>query len=240
MKYKYSIVIPCYNEEKNLGRLISSLGPLVDQYDVEFLLVENGSNDNSRQILHQLIDERTRGIKPVYVDGNRGYGYGIQQGLKAAQGDYVGWIHADMQMHPSELAAFFDEIEHHSKSEKIFLKGRRTNRHPLELLFTYGQTVFTSCLFGRKLYDIGATPSLFSRTLLDEVPIYKMPNDFSIDIFVYAEAKIRNYTILRPQVSVHDRENGVSSWNSGIKSRIKQSKRIISDSIKIRIGKKVF
>ena len=104
---KYSIVIPCYNEEKNLPDLISSLKTFPDNYQVEFILVENGSVDGSRNYMKQIEADVAPKIRFVWVDQNQGYGYGIQQGLKEASGDYVGWIHADMQLNPHDLVKFW-------------------------------------------------------------------------------------------------------------------------------------
>lgn len=92
---KYSIVIPCYNEEKNLPDLIDSLKSFPEKYNVQFILVENGSADGSRNYMKSIEDQAMPKIQFVWVDQNQGYGYGIQQGLKVAEGDYVGWIHAE-------------------------------------------------------------------------------------------------------------------------------------------------
>ena len=122
---KYSIIIPCYNERDNVDDLISRIKPLQEQYDLEYVLVENGSKDGSREYFNKNIENRYPGIQVVYVDMNQGYGYGLQQGMKAAEGDYVGWIHADLQIPPEILRKFFDEIEKHPTQEKHILKGRR-------------------------------------------------------------------------------------------------------------------
>ena len=236
---KYSIIIPCYNEEKNLPELVKRLLPIRDAYPVEFILVENGSRDQSRRYFKEQIEGKYPQIETVYVDQNQGYGYGIQQGLQAAGGEYLGWLHADMQSRPEDLAAFFKEIERHSPEEKLFLKAHRTNRSPYELVFTYGQAVFTSVLFQRLMTDVAAVPFLFSRAMLDEIPIQSMPNDFSIDIFIYWQAVRLHYTVIRPTVEIQQRKHGTSSWNRGLRSRIRTSRRIMRSSIQIRRGKKV-
>ena len=52
---KYSIVIPCYNEEENLPKLVSSITEFAKGRDLEFVLVENGSKDNSYMLMKELI-----------------------------------------------------------------------------------------------------------------------------------------------------------------------------------------
>lgn len=239
MIMKYSIIIPCYNEKDNIDNLLERVSVLQKNYNVEYILVENGSKDGSREYFRSNIEGRFSNVKVVYVKENRGYGYGLQQGMKIASGDYVGWIHADMQILPEELIPFFEEIEKHNKTEKLFLKGRRTNRSFLDRFFTKGQSIFNTCLFGMKLYDVGAIPVLFNRSLLEEISIDEMANDFSIELYVYKEAVRLRYEIIRFKVKMLNRENGDSSWNHGLQSKIRQSKRIFKDSLKIKRGEKV-
>ena len=91
---KFSIIIPCYNEKDNIDNLIRRIRPLQDEYDLEYVLVENGSTDGSRDYFKNNIENIFQNITITYVDKNRGYGYGLQAGMKAATGDYIGWIHA--------------------------------------------------------------------------------------------------------------------------------------------------
>ena len=138
-----------------------------------------------------------------------------------------------------EIDKHFDEIDKHTNKEKLFLKGRRTNRTVFDKIFTNGQSVFNTCLFGKKIYDVGAIPVLFSKSLLKEIKIDDMPNDFSIELYIYERAVSLDYQIIRFKVRLLIREKGNSSWNHGLKSKIKQSKKIFDDSIKIKRGEKV-
>ena len=233
---KYSIIIPCYNEEENLQNLVDAILPLTDR--AEFVLVENGSKDGSRRFFRESIENRYENIVCAYVDVNQGYGYGLQQGILASGGEYVGWIHADLQIPPESLLAFFDRLDD-SGTKNILLKGSRQNRPLFDRFFTAGQAVFNSLLFKEKLSDIGAIPVLFPKKLAEETGIDNMPNDFSIELFVYHEAVKRGFRVERIKVTMRDREHGSSSWSGGIKSKIRQSKRIFRDSIKISRGEKV-
>lgn len=236
---KYSIVIPCYNEAENINKLIEKIVPLQSQYDLEYILVENGSKDNSKDYLKKNIEDKYMNLRIVYVENNLGYGYGIQQGLKIARGQYVGWIHADLQVSPEHLVEFFDEIDKHLSTEKLFLKGLRSNRSVMDYIFTYGQTIFETILFHAIIHDVGAVPVVFSRQLLDDIVIDDVANDFSIELFFYHEAINKKYKIIRKKVKLLNREKGNSSWNTGLMSKVRQSKRIIKDSLDIKKGEKV-
>ena len=65
-------------------------------------MVNNGSTDDSAKVLDELVPQYSF-VKTVFVPINQRYGYGILQGLKEADGDYVGWIHADMQTDPADI-----------------------------------------------------------------------------------------------------------------------------------------
>ena len=84
---------------------------------------------------------------------------------------------------------------------------------------------------------MGASPVLFSKNLIKNID--DMPNDFSIELYTYIEAIKKRLIIVRLNVDVGDRKIGASSWNNGIVSKLKQSKKIFYSSVKIRIGRKV-
>jgi len=231
---KFSVVIPCYNEHVNLPLLIENILPLQNDYELEYILVENGSTDNSREYLKNNIDGKYKNIKIKYLDINKGYGYGLKNGLKLAEGEYLGWIHADMQVHPNDLRPIFDFALSNNFKEKIFLKARRMNRPFVDKFFAAGQTVFSSIVFFYKMFDIGASPLIFSKSLIDNYD--KMTNDFSIEVFTYLMAKKKNFYIKRFNVSLNDRQNSNSSWNTGLMSKLKLSLILIKSSLLIKIS----
>ena len=227
---KYSIVIPCYNESENLIDLVNVIKKFPKKYNVEFILVENGSTDNSKKIFDTKIVENKR-IKKVYVKKNEGYGYGIIQGLKKAQGDYLGWLHADLQYNPLDLEKYFDYIKEH-KNEKLLLKGKRKNRKMIEYIFTYGMGIYDSIIFKKHMTDVMSMPIIFNKDLIKYIDLF--PNDFCIDIFIYALAQKKNYKVVHLPIHLKNREKGVSSWNVGFTSRIKQSIKMMKGSKKVR------
>ena len=227
---KYSIVIPCYNESENLMDLVNVINSFPSDYDVEFILVENGSTDNSKQIFDNEIVENNL-IKKVYVKENKGYGYGIIQGLKIASGDYVGWLHADLQYNPLDLKLYFDYINNHY-NDRILLKGKRKNRKLVEYIFTFGMGIYDSILFKKRMSNVMAMPVIFNKELLNYIQLF--PEDFSIDIFVYALAQKKKYKVIHLPIYLKDRQKGVSSWNVGFSTRIKQSIKMIKGSKQVK------
>ena len=224
---KYSIILPCYNESESLNDLVKIIEKFPKKYKCEFILVENGSTDDSRKFFDTCKSFDDKYIRKVYVKKNQGYGYGIIQGLKEARGEYVGWLHSDLQYNPMDLTAFFDYINDLQK-ENILLKGKRKNRKIVEYIFTFGMGIYDSILFGKKMSNVMAMPVIFNKDLLSYID--KFPYDYTIDIFIYGLALKKNYNVKHLPIYLKNREKGVSSWNTGFMSRIKQSKKMINGS----------
>ena len=225
-----SIVIPCYNEEKSIPELVSRCGMLHVQHGIEFILVDNGSLDNSRKIL-EIQTQDLHGVNTVFIDKNLGYGFGIRQGLAATTSTHTGWTHADLQTDIGDVIAAL-EVLNALPNANVFIKGKRSDRPIYDTIFTFGMSIFESLLFRTRLWDINAQPTIFSRNLLKE--FVNAPDDFSLDLFAYLLAKNQGYSVHRIPVYFHKRVHGVSSWNVGWRSRSKFIKRTLKFSLELR------
>lgn len=213
---KISIVIVCYNERKNLKSLIHQSKKLIKKFsNVEIIFVDNGSSDGSREILKKMLKSKL--LKLVYVKKNKGYGYGIIEGLKAAKGDIVGWTHGDDLSFFSKFKIIFS---YKLEKKNFFLKGFRIGKRPfLDTFFSYGFNITSSIILRKNLWEITAHPTLFSKKLFKQY-IKILPYDFSIDLYLYYLAKINQYTIKRINFPYKDRKHGVSKWNKNFLSKI--------------------
>ena len=140
---KLSIVIPCYNEEKNIPFLLKKFSEIISNEDLEVILVNNGSTDNSQKVLEELIPNYSF-ARTVLVPVNKGYGYGILQGLKETEGTFVGWTHADMQTDLGDIIKAYGILEKENWDEKIYVKGRRRKRMFTENFFSKNGIFFSS------------------------------------------------------------------------------------------------
>ena len=226
MSFKASIVIPCFNEELNLPLLIKRCEEIHQKNNLlEFIFVNNGSTDNSKKILKKISNNY---IKVVNLKNNLGYGGGIIQGLKFAKNEIVGWTHADLQTDPNDLNKGIKLFEK-NQDKLIFVKGRRHGRSLSENILTMGMSFFETLLFKKIMIDINAQPTLFSKELLKF--INNFPNDFTIDLYVFYIALKNKYIVKRFKVNFLNRKFGVSSWNKGFFSAIKQILSFIKQSL---------
>lgn len=105
---KISIVVPVYNEEKGISELIKQLILFAKKtypYQFEFILVENGSEDNSFNLLQKYAKKDTR-IKVIQLSRNFGCDGGITAGMRYATGEACVILMADLQ-EPIELISDF-------------------------------------------------------------------------------------------------------------------------------------
>src|SRR3954470_7921673 len=92
MSIKVSVVIPVYNAEKYITECIESLlNQTLKQ--CEFIFVNDGSSDNSSQIINEFKKKDNRII--LINQENQGVSIARNNGLKAASGEYVGFVDAD-------------------------------------------------------------------------------------------------------------------------------------------------
>ncbi len=229
---KLSLVIPCYNEAKNLPLLIQRCKPLVERRDIEVILVNNGSTDNTLDVLNDALSQNS-GFRVVHVEQNQGYGFGVLSGLKAAQGEILGWTHADMQTDPLDALKGLKYFEHSKiTKQSIFVKGRRESRPWSDVLFTLGMSVFETILLGKPLWDINAQPTLFSRSFFETWQ--DPPHDFSLDLYAYYQARLQRLTIHRFPVHFGERAYGVSHWNINWAAKRKFIERTIRFSLELK------
>ena len=229
---KLSIVIPCFNEAKNIPLILEKFENIIKRNDIEVLFVNNGSLDNSKKVLNELLPNYPF-AKIVEVKENQGYGFGIISGLNEAQGEFIGYTHADLQTDPGDVIRALDIIEAQNNSEMIYVKGLRRGRPILDNFFTYGMSLFETIYLGTKLWDINAQPNIFHRTFFAKLK-KTCPKDFSLDLYFLYVAKKRGFNLVRFNVIFPKRIHGESSWNTGISSRWNFIKRTYKYSIKLK------
>ncbi len=98
MKAKYSIVVPCYNEEETIPAFYDAIIPVMEQTKekYEVIFVNDGSRDKTEQILGELAKKDNR-VKVINFSRNFGQQAAILAGFKNAEGDAVIDIDVDLQ-----------------------------------------------------------------------------------------------------------------------------------------------
>ncbi|MBR4656118.1 MAG: glycosyltransferase family 2 protein [Oscillospiraceae bacterium] len=231
---KYSIVVPCYNEEENIPLLLERFArEMGERNDVELILVNNGSTDGSGAVMDELLPLYPM-VRRVTVAVNQGYGFGILSGLRAAEGAFLGWTHADLQTDPADVLRALTVLEVAATPEKMLVKGNRKGRPLIDRFFTFNMSLLELLLTGRWLNDINAQPNMFSRDFF--LSWKNPPYDFSLDLYAFYMAKKQGLEIRRFPVRFPERIHGSSKWNTGLKAKWRFIKRTASYSFKLTKG----
>ena len=228
---RLSVIIPCFNESKNLPLLISRCQKAYDiEKNIEFILVDNGSKDDTQKVIKELTSNLSF-VTFVHVEVNIGYGHGILSGLAVAKGEILSWTHADLQTDPLDLLNGLNFFHNADNLELLFVKGRRYGRPFFDLIFTIGMGIFETILLRKLMWDINAQPTMFHRNFF--LTWKSPPYDFSLDLFAYYMAKKSNLNVQRFPVLFGDRAHGVSHWNINFSSKFNFIKRTLLYSFKL-------
>ncbi|MFX0206357.1 MAG: glycosyltransferase family 2 protein, partial [Candidatus Hodarchaeota archaeon] len=106
MKKIVSIIVPGFNEEKNIGRVIKDCLKLRKYFPVEIIAVESGSRDKTAQVA-----EKAGAKRVLSFPDKRGKGADFWVAGIVSTGDYIVQIDADYQFQPYEIPLFVKELD---------------------------------------------------------------------------------------------------------------------------------
>ncbi len=162
---KVSIITPCYNGAHGISRMLDSV--LAQTYsNIEFILVNDGSTDNSEQIwksYEPLFKERGYETKYLFQE-NQGLGAAINSGLKQFTGDYLCWPDVDDILEPTSVEKRVSFLEEHQGFGSVSSNANIYNEYDLHhaigtacdhLLHIAEEWQFRYMVSGHSLYCCG-------------------------------------------------------------------------------------
>ena len=221
---KISVIIPCYNEEHTILKVIKSVHESLNRYEYEIILVDDGSTDNTKELLEEYSrsDEK---VEVIYHDINSGKGSSLRTGFNAAIGDVVIIQDADLEYDPSEYSKLFKPIQD-GKADVVYgsrFKSGDTTRvlyfwHKMGNLFLTG---LSNMLTNLNLTDMETCYKVFRKEVLDQITIEE--NRFGFEPEITAKlAKIRpRIRIYEVGISYYGRtyeEGKKITWKDGFRA----------------------
>ena len=230
---KLSIVIPCYNEEKNIEPLFKKIKEIINlDESLEIIIVDNGSTDDTKKNIHSSNLYKEGKIKVHEIKKNIGYGHGIMSGVNISKGDFIGWCHADLQTEPLDVYNAFKKHFNLLKNEQVIIKGLRKNRNFFDVFFTFCMSVIASIFFFKLINDINAQPKIFSKNFKKYLTDY--PIDFSLDLYLLVIAKMKNFKIINFDVILKPRLYNDAKGGGTFKGKIILIKRTLLYMIRLK------
>ena len=165
---RLSVVIPLYMEEDNVERLIDELHSALEPYpgEFEFVLVDDGSTDRTRELLVEARANRGDHIMVISHRRNLGQTQAMQTGLQAARGDVIAFMDGDLQNDPADIPTMVEKLE--TDHLDLLCGWRKSRQDTLDrTLPSRMANWLIGCVSGVALHDYGCSLKVGRRDVLD-------------------------------------------------------------------------
>ena len=224
---KLSIIIPAYNEAATIHLILNKIKAteLIQGMDKEILLIDDGSNDNTFEIITNYRDSNTD-ITLRYFSNeiNRGKGFSISKGLKEATGDFVIIQDADLEYDPQEYNVLLKPMIYNNAD--VVFGSRFMGGSPHRILFFWHSlgnrflTFISNMATNLNLTDMETGYKLFRKEIVSKLELKE--NRFGFEPEVTAKiAKIKGIRIYEVGISYYGRtyqEGKKINWKDGLRA----------------------
>jgi glycosyltransferase involved in cell wall biosynthesis len=168
-----SIIIPLYNEDESLPELMEWIHKVctLNQYAYEVIMIDDGSTDNSWNVIKKL-QTQFSSLKGIKFQRNYGKSSALHEGFKAAQGEIVITMDADLQDSPDEIPDFINKMKEGNYDlisgwKKVRYDNRLTKNLPSKF---YNYT--TRLASGIKLHDFNCGIKAYRLQVVKSIEVY--------------------------------------------------------------------
>ncbi|MDD4353421.1 MAG: glycosyltransferase family 2 protein [Candidatus Nanoarchaeia archaeon] len=206
---KLSIIIPIYNEDKTLEKIIKKISDVKLKIKKEIILIDDGSHDKSREILKKY--SKKKGFKVILKKQNEGKGAAVITGLKASKGDILLIQDADLEYEPKDYPKLLIPLLE-NKAKVVYGSRFKSNKGHLKddkltySLHTIGNrflTGFTNFLYNSNLTDMETCYKVFTREVYNKLNLKSKRFEFEPEI----TSKIlkNNFKIIEVPINYYSR-----------------------------------
>lgn len=201
-----SIVIPIFNEEKNIDPLYKELAFLEKKtsFNLEFIFIDDGSQDQSKELLLKL-QKKDKRVKLIEFTRNFGQTAAFDAGIKTAKGEIIATIDADLQNDPGDIPKLLDKL---NQSYDVVCGWRKKRKDSLgKKLFSYLANKLRRSLTGERIHDSGCSLRVYKRHVFEDVDLYG-----EMHRFIPAILLLKGYKIAEVPVNHKERRYGRSKY----------------------------
>jgi phenylacetate-CoA ligase len=191
-----SVVVPCFNEAKNLPELAERLSRLFERkaIDGEVVLVDDGSADDTAAVIRRLAESHPGVVRGVFHEANHGIPAAWSSGTAAARGRYVCFMDADLQNLPEDVARLHREI---CWSHADLVQGYRSSVGRLKdsrYLLSKGLNWLLNTLFGMRQRDNKSGFVIARRETMADVLHHRYRYRY-FQTFITVSARAKGYSL---------------------------------------------
>lgn len=205
-----SIVVPCYNEEGNVGLFYEEVQRVFKGKKIkyEIVFVNDGSSDNTLNRLTDIVNQKKQNIKVINFSRNFGKEAAMYAGLKEAEGELVTIIDADLQQRPELILRMIDILNENEQFDSVaaFQEVRKEGK-----VLTFFKDTFYKVINSMSTVPFvqGASDfRTFRRKVVDSILELNEYHRFSKGIFSFV-----GYNTYYLPYEVEERNSGTSKWN---------------------------
>jgi glycosyltransferase involved in cell wall biosynthesis len=202
---KLSVIVPVYNERNTLVEILRRMRAveLPDGVEREIIIVDDGSDDGTRDVLKQLSDST---VRVVMHDMNQGKGAAVRTGLETATGDYVLIQDADLEYDPEDWPRLMHPVLR-GRARVVYgsrFTGERRNMLFLHWIGNRFLSLVTNVLYNTTLSDMETCYKLVDKQLFDGMRL--QADAFDIEPEITAKILKRGVRIYEVPISYMGRE----------------------------------
>jgi dolichol-phosphate mannosyltransferase len=214
------IIIPTYNEARNLGNLVPQV--LAQDPRLDVLIVDDNSPDGTGQLAAALAQQHPR-VQVLHREGKRGLGTAYLTGFRWAleRGyDYIFEMDADFSHDPAHLKDFLNAVgEADLVLGSRYLGGKVTvvNWPMGRLVLSYSANIYARWLTGLRIWDLTGGFKCFRRRVLETIDLSRVrSNGYAFQIEMSVRAWRKGFRLKEIPIVFVDRTEGDSKMNRGI------------------------
>jgi len=210
-----SLIIPVYNEADNLPILYECIQDVLKRVKSvwEVIFVDDGSRDNSFDVLRSLVEKDPEHVRVVSFRRNFGQTAAITAGIDHAQGEIVVLLDADLQNDPADIPMLLAKLDEGYDLVSGWRKDRKDNRLTRTIPSNIANGLI-SWVTGVHLHDYGCTLKAYRREALEGFRLYGEMHRF-IPVFAHSVgARIA-------EIPVHHHERKFGRANYGLERTLK-------------------
>lgn len=207
---KLSLVVPCYNEAENVRPFQEAVIAAFNGcgYDYEIVFVNDGSKDATLHNLKKLFKSQECPVKVVSFSRNFGKEAGIYAGMKAASGEYISLIDADLQQRPEIVRNMVEILDNEPQYDVVAAYQDRRGEGKILSFFKKSFYKIINRLSDVTLKDDASDFRTFRRSVAESILELSESHRFSKGIFAWVGFE----TCFIPYTAC-ERVAGVSKWN---------------------------
>jgi glycosyltransferase involved in cell wall biosynthesis len=191
-----SVIIPAYKQQSTIIKDLTRIQKVLNQirYPSEIIVVVDGRLDQTYQRAKTLASSQLK----VYLNQTRqGKGFSVRYGMTKAQGDYIAFLDAGMEIDPNGISMLLEHLEWYNADIIVGSKRHLASvvQYPWDRkILSWGYYFLVRLLFGVKIKDTQPGIKIFKRKVLEKILPKLLVKNYAFDIEMLSVARRKGFT----------------------------------------------